>query len=144
MFLREKNGLRPRRLAYYACLGMGFMLVEIPIIQKFILPFGRPTLTFSVILFSLLLCTSLGSLVMQRFQAANLRKLVIVSAGRASSPDHDRAGPGGGVCTQDAIVVPMLPSGLPKNNHAHNHLIVLWLACNRMVDWDLMLFIDNL
>ncbi|MBI1851963.1 MAG: hypothetical protein HYR85_16620 [Planctomycetes bacterium] len=72
--------LRARSLAYYACLGMGFMLVEIPILQKFILLFGRPTLTFSVILFSLLLCTSLGSLVMQRFQAASLRKLVIVSA----------------------------------------------------------------
>ncbi|SHJ71560.1 spermidine synthase family protein [Tepidibacter formicigenes] len=39
------------------------MLVEIPIIQKMVLYFGNPSLTFSIILFSILLSSGLGSLI---------------------------------------------------------------------------------
>jgi len=48
-------------LAYFACLGLGFMLVEIPLIQRFILFLGHPIYALSVILFSLLLFSGLGS-----------------------------------------------------------------------------------
>ncbi|MFZ5968423.1 MAG: hypothetical protein ACOYVK_14815 [Bacillota bacterium] len=46
---------------YFMGLGMAFMLVEIPIIQKMILYFGNPSLAFSVILFSILISCGIGS-----------------------------------------------------------------------------------
>lgn len=46
---------------YFMGLGIAFMLVEIPIIQKMILYFGNPSLAFSIILFSILLTTGIGS-----------------------------------------------------------------------------------
>lgn len=46
---------------YFSLLGIGFMLVEIPLLQKFILFFGHPTLTFAVVIASILLAGGLGS-----------------------------------------------------------------------------------
>ncbi len=46
---------------YFMGLGIAFMLVEIPIIQKMILYFGNPSLAFSIILFSILLSSGIGS-----------------------------------------------------------------------------------
>jgi hypothetical protein len=48
-------------LVYFSCLGLGFMLVEIPLIQRFILFLGHPIYALSVILFSLLLFSGVGS-----------------------------------------------------------------------------------
>ncbi len=53
-------------IAYFACLGVGFMLIEIPLMQKLILVLGYPTLAMAVILFALLMGGGLGSLVSQR------------------------------------------------------------------------------
>lgn len=50
-------------ILYFSALGLGYMLVEITLVQKFILFLGTPTLTLSVILFTLLAATGLGSLV---------------------------------------------------------------------------------
>jgi hypothetical protein len=46
---------------YFFLLGLAFMLVEIPLIQKFILFLGHPAYAFSTVLFSLLLFSGLGS-----------------------------------------------------------------------------------
>lgn len=46
---------------YFAFLGLAFMLVEIPLLQKLILLFGHPTLTFSAIIAILLFTAGLGS-----------------------------------------------------------------------------------
>ncbi|HWP46107.1 MAG TPA: hypothetical protein VNM22_02995 [Candidatus Limnocylindrales bacterium] len=48
-------------LVYFSCLGLGFILVEIPLIQRFILFLGHPIYALSVILFSLLLFSGVGS-----------------------------------------------------------------------------------
>jgi len=48
--------------AYFSYIGIGFMLIEIPLIQKLILLFGHPTLTFSAVISILLLTAGLGSL----------------------------------------------------------------------------------
>ena len=45
----------------FASLGFGFMLIEIALIQKFILFLGEPTLAIAVSLFSLLLAGGIGS-----------------------------------------------------------------------------------
>ena len=49
--------------AYFACLGLGYLLVEIPLMQHFILFLGQPTYAFSTVLFALLMFSGLGSLV---------------------------------------------------------------------------------
>jgi hypothetical protein len=46
---------------YFAVLGAAFMLVEIPLLQKFILYVGHPTLAVSVVLCALLAGGALGS-----------------------------------------------------------------------------------
>lgn len=50
-----------RSLFYFAVLGMGFMFIEIVLIQKFVLFLGHPTYAITVILFSLLLFSGMGS-----------------------------------------------------------------------------------
>ena len=45
----------------FASLGLGFMLIEVALIQKFILFLGEPTLAIAASLFSLLLAGGLGS-----------------------------------------------------------------------------------
>jgi len=53
----------PRRglLVYFAALGLGFMLVEISMIQRFALLLGYPTLSLSVSLFTVLIATAFGA-----------------------------------------------------------------------------------
>jgi hypothetical protein len=46
----------------FASLGFGFMLIEVALIQKFILFLGEPTSAIAVSLFSLLLAGGIGSL----------------------------------------------------------------------------------
>lgn len=48
-------------VGYFGALGGGFMLVEIPVLQRSILALGYPTLAFSVVLFALLTGAGIGS-----------------------------------------------------------------------------------
>ncbi|HYV86304.1 MAG TPA: hypothetical protein VFB49_10350 [Patescibacteria group bacterium] len=48
-------------LAYFLCLGAGFILVEVALVQRFILFLGPPVYALTVVLFSLLLFGGLGS-----------------------------------------------------------------------------------
>ena len=50
-----------RWLVYFLFLGAGFMMVEVALLQKFILLLGRPTLSLSLVLFSLLVASGAGS-----------------------------------------------------------------------------------
>lgn len=52
---------RGRLFAYFAAIGLGFMFVEISMIQRFSLLLGYPTLSLSVSLFTLLLATAIGA-----------------------------------------------------------------------------------
>jgi len=61
-----KQALRWRPPAYFLLLGFGFMAIEVPLIQKFILLLGQPTYSFSVVLFTLLLSSGLGSFFSER------------------------------------------------------------------------------
>ncbi|MFZ5944890.1 MAG: hypothetical protein ACOYVD_12315 [Bacillota bacterium] len=53
---------------YFILLGLGFMLIEIPLLQKFVLFIGHPTLTFSIIITVLLTSGGIGSLLASRFK----------------------------------------------------------------------------
>jgi len=48
-------------LAYFGLIGIAFMLTEICLIQRFILFLARPVYAFSVVLFSVLVASALGS-----------------------------------------------------------------------------------
>ena len=51
-----------RWLSYFGALGAGFMLLEVAMLQRFVLLLGHPVYSLTVTLFSLLLGTGLGSL----------------------------------------------------------------------------------
>jgi len=57
-FSRKKGSLGPT--IYFGLLGMGFMMIQIPFIQKFILYLGHPTLAFSYILAAMLIGCGIG------------------------------------------------------------------------------------
>jgi predicted membrane-bound spermidine synthase len=60
-------------LAFYAAIiGAGFMLIEIPLIQRLQLLLGQPVLAVAVVLGTLLLASGVGSLISQRWQDARL------------------------------------------------------------------------
>jgi len=48
-------------IVYFVGLGLGYMLLEMPLMQRFILFLGHPTYALSVVLFSLLFFSGLGS-----------------------------------------------------------------------------------
>lgn len=54
--------LMTRRLGYFCCLGVGFMLVEIPLLQRFSLYMGHPTWSLSTVLGALLLGAGCGGM----------------------------------------------------------------------------------
>ncbi|HVF11212.1 MAG TPA: hypothetical protein VNA16_10435, partial [Abditibacteriaceae bacterium] len=73
----ERASLNPSDalfVLYFLALGVGFMLVEIPLAQKLILPLGYPTLALTVILFSILLGGGVGSWASQRCAPAALAR----------------------------------------------------------------------
>lgn len=55
-------------LTYFAGLGLGFILIEIVLLQRFLLFLGQPIYAFSVILASLLIFTGVGSYLAGRIQ----------------------------------------------------------------------------
>jgi hypothetical protein len=73
---------RPRRgwgpwLAYFGALGAGFMLLEVALLQRFVLLLGHPVYSLTVTLFSLLLGTGLGSLLSRRIPIDRVRTLTV-------------------------------------------------------------------
>jgi spermidine synthase len=66
----------PRWLLYFGLLGAGFMLIEVALLQRFVLLLGHPVYSLTVTLFSLLLGTGAGSLISQRIGDAQLLKRV--------------------------------------------------------------------
>lgn len=52
----------PVRLLYFVALGLGYILVEITFIQRFVLFLGHPTYALTVVIFLLLLSSGAGSL----------------------------------------------------------------------------------
>ncbi len=67
-------------ILYFMLLGIGFMLVEISLIQKLVLYLGYPVLSLSTLLFAVLISGALGSLFTQRWPAEKLPKVVMVAA----------------------------------------------------------------
>ncbi|HKZ46106.1 MAG TPA: hypothetical protein VJ202_01835, partial [Thermodesulfobacteriota bacterium] len=65
-------------LIYFALLGLGFMFVEITMIQKMILPLENPSYAVSVVLTSMLISSGTGSLLSHRFSLLGNRAMLFV------------------------------------------------------------------
>ena len=65
-------------LIYFALLGLGFMFVEITMIQKMILPLENPSYAVSVVFTSILISSGAGSLLSHRFSLLRNRAMLFV------------------------------------------------------------------
>ena len=52
-------------LWYFLCLGAGYILIQVALIQRFILLLGHPEYALTVIVFSMLVCERAGQLLQQ-------------------------------------------------------------------------------
>jgi len=63
----KKQGLKTvgagRMITYFSALGLGFMLIEVAMMQKFVLFLGHPSYSISVVLAGLLLFSGIGSFI---------------------------------------------------------------------------------
>jgi hypothetical protein len=87
--LATRDAERPRGwflwLVYFGALGAGFMLIEVAVLQQFVLLLGHPVYSLTVTLFSLLLGTGLGAAWSRRFRQHTLPRagaaaLVVIAA----------------------------------------------------------------
>ncbi len=58
---------RSLRVLYFVAIGLGYIMVEIALIQRFVLFLGYPTYALTVVVFLMLLSSGLGSLVSRRW-----------------------------------------------------------------------------
>jgi hypothetical protein len=66
-----------RWLAYFGALGAGFMLLEVAMLQRFVLLLGHPVYSLTVTLFSLLLGTGLGSFLTRAVDDLRIRRVTM-------------------------------------------------------------------
>jgi hypothetical protein len=66
---RKTQNVNVRYLLYFSLLGLGFLCVEIPLLQRFILYLGQPAYAFASVVGALLVASGLGS----RYLAEHLR-----------------------------------------------------------------------
>ncbi len=69
---------RGRVFLYFALLGLGYLFVEIPLMQRFILFLGHPIYAFATTLFALLLFSGLGSMTLTTNSRLSLPKMLIL------------------------------------------------------------------
>lgn len=69
-------------LGYFLAIGAGYILIEVALIQKFVLFLGHPTYALTVVIFSMLVSSGAGSFASRAIIADNSRRLlgVLVSA----------------------------------------------------------------
>ncbi len=94
-------------LLYFLAIGMGYILIEVALIQKFVLFLGHPTYALTVVIFSMLVSSGIGSFVSRKMVGDNNNRLVaalaigaglvgVLAAIRAACPDGRRRNAVGG------------------------------------------------
>ena len=78
--LLEPRSSYPRLLplCYFIAVGLGYILVEITLIQRFVLFLGHPTYALTVVIFLMLLASGAGSLTARRWSPGKNRLAVIL------------------------------------------------------------------
>ena len=78
---QEKGSIRA--LLFFLCIGAGYILIQVALIQKFVLFLGHPTYALTVIIFSMLLSSGFGSFTSRRLihaEPGRLRRVLLVIA----------------------------------------------------------------
>jgi len=77
------RGTRPpaSSVLFFGAIGLGFLMLEIALIQRFVLFLGFPTYALSVVLFSLLAFTGIGSLISARVRAPRRALVAALAVG---------------------------------------------------------------
>jgi hypothetical protein len=73
----------PGFLLFFLCIGAGYILIEVALIQKFVLFLGHPTYALTVVIFSMLVSSGLGSYFSRRVvkgASGNLRRVLALIA----------------------------------------------------------------
>jgi hypothetical protein len=65
----SRNPGKLRTILYFACLGAGYIMVEVGLISKFIEALSNATVSASVLITGMLVCSGAGSLVSERYFA---------------------------------------------------------------------------
>ncbi len=112
----------PWWLAYFGLLGAAFMLVEVALLQRFVLLLGHPVYSLAVTLFSLLLGTGTGSFLSRRIAESRVRRRLVAAlfgitllglAAIVALPPVIRAAVGAPLGVRIALAVAMLfPAGI--------------------------------
>jgi len=63
----SRNPGKFRTIVYFACLGAGYIMVEVGLISKFIQALSNATVSASVLITGMLVCSGFGSLVSERY-----------------------------------------------------------------------------
>jgi len=105
----------PAQAAYFACLGAGFMFVELSILQRMTLLLDRPATALAAVLFVLLLASGIGSLYSVRInlRSALVGLCVVLAAIAAVMPAAILEGLSWAILPRLALVALLtLPAGL--------------------------------
>jgi len=79
LMIRTKGRPNLGSLVFFAAIGLGFLVLEIALIQRFVLFLGFPTYALSIVLFALLVFTGLGSLISTRI--GDPRRTLLITLG---------------------------------------------------------------
>jgi hypothetical protein len=74
---REEGATALPLLAYFSCLGAGFIILELTFIQKFMQLIGSPLYTYSTVIFTMLLGAGIGSAASERLGINSTRRWAI-------------------------------------------------------------------
>jgi spermidine synthase len=83
LILQKERAGNPASLLYFVAIGLGYILVEIAFIQRFVLFLGHPTYALTVVVFLMLLSSGAGSVVSRRWIANPARvwlPLIIIAS----------------------------------------------------------------
>jgi len=69
---------------YFALIGVGFMMIEIALLQRMSVFLGHPVYALSIVLFSLILWTGFGSMASERMRLSGAGMLVVWSVASAA------------------------------------------------------------
>jgi len=135
----------PAWLAYFGALGAGFMLIEVAILQRFVMLLGHPVYSLTVTLFSLLLGTGLGAAASQRIRPDSLPRVgavalaVVAVIGLAAviavSPLIDWAIPFSRPARIVVAVTVLVPIGMALGIPMPAGVRLLSLRASAMVPW---------
>jgi hypothetical protein len=86
IFMRRglERGFVGRSLVYFSGLGLGFIAIEIALMQKLVLFLGHPLYSITVTLFSMLVFAGIGSIISQRWFESSGRRSWLIPLGLAA------------------------------------------------------------